>query len=330
MKFLLHIGTNKTGTSAIQAFLSRNPELLADHGIIYPHTGRDHEFHAAHHPFAVLGRNFPRLMREQADLMVQEATEVGADTIVLSSEEFHTVHAHIVKHALEGHEVEVFAFLRPHLEYYSSWYRESVKSKNAKAPLESFVFWVYQPYFYWLDLWSNSFGLSHVHAIEYDRSKLLFNSSTHELLHKIGFSKNVIKKLPEPIEENPSISGNLLYTKRLINAHISPKTAEIIIPEVLALSELDPSFRGPMFVPQDLAEKVYELYKTDCERIYATHGVDLSREPKEMPGHKSPDAETLPHHQSVMLSYAQQNDFEIQKIIEKFNVFGQNYKNPVL
>jgi len=324
MKFYLHIGTNKTGTSSIQRSLSDSTELLAENGICYPDTGRDDEYRVAHHPFAELGRNFPRQMAEQVASMVEEAESRGLDSIILSSEAFHTVHAHIVGQALKGHDVEVFAFLRPHAEYYSSWYREAVKSKNAKAPLDAFISNVYQPYFYWLDRWSNVFGLSHVHPIEYDRSKLLLHSSTYQLLHEIGLSENVIKKFPQHTYENPSISGNLLYTKRLINRHISLTTAHSLIPEVLLLSELDFTFRGPLHIPQGTAEKIYNLYESDCLRLQDSYGIDLLREPHEVPGHKSPDPETLPHHKNVLLSFAKENDFEVAKIIEKFNVFEQH------
>src|SRR6056297_28741 len=110
MKFYLHIGTNKTGTSSIQRSLSDSTELLAENGICYPDTGRDDEYRVAHHPFAELGRNFPRQMAEQVASMVEEAESRGLDSIILSSEAFHTVHAHIVGQALKGHDVEVFAF----------------------------------------------------------------------------------------------------------------------------------------------------------------------------------------------------------------------------
>lgn len=330
MKFYLHIGTNKTGTSSIQAFLSQNPELLAQNGFLYPHTGRDYTYQAAHHPFAELGRNFPRHMADQVGKMVQEAENQNLDSIILSSETFHTVHASIVAQALKGHEVQIIAFLRPHLEYYSSWYRESVKSKNASAPLESFVFSVYQPYHYWLEYWTTAFGGPNIQVFEYNRDKLLFNSSTSQLLHSLGFSKNVIQMLPTTKDNNPSISGNLLYTKRLLNRHISLTTAQSLIPEVLTLSELDPSFQGPLYVDQQTAEKVQKLYYNDCQRVLDTFGVDLHREPKEMPGHKSPDAATLPRQLHDMLSYAKENDFEFQKIIEKYNVFEQHSNYPVL
>ena len=33
---VLHIGTHKTGTTALQGALSSNPEVLSAHGYVYP------------------------------------------------------------------------------------------------------------------------------------------------------------------------------------------------------------------------------------------------------------------------------------------------------
>ncbi|MCH8942156.1 MAG: hypothetical protein IIA48_06935 [Bacteroidetes bacterium] len=35
-KFILHIGQSKTGTTAIQSFLSENRKILHNKGILYP------------------------------------------------------------------------------------------------------------------------------------------------------------------------------------------------------------------------------------------------------------------------------------------------------
>ncbi len=46
-RLYLHIGINKTGTSAIQQFLGARPRLLAEHGLLYPRTGRHEHAHYA-------------------------------------------------------------------------------------------------------------------------------------------------------------------------------------------------------------------------------------------------------------------------------------------
>lgn len=44
-RLYLHIGINKTGTSAIQRFLCARPRLLAEHGLLYPRAGRHENAH---------------------------------------------------------------------------------------------------------------------------------------------------------------------------------------------------------------------------------------------------------------------------------------------
>jgi hypothetical protein len=38
MKLILHIGTHKTGTTSLQAWLANNREALAANGVSYPHA----------------------------------------------------------------------------------------------------------------------------------------------------------------------------------------------------------------------------------------------------------------------------------------------------
>jgi len=48
-KIILHIGTNKTGTSSLQSFLAKNPVFLDKNGLIYPKFG---QIYYGHHEIA--------------------------------------------------------------------------------------------------------------------------------------------------------------------------------------------------------------------------------------------------------------------------------------
>src|SRR5687768_11764911 len=81
----LHIGSTKTGTTALQSFFSLNEARLKTAGIGYPRTGRSG---VAHHKLAevILGRKTARrpVYRE----LREEIEAAPEQTFVLSSEVF--------------------------------------------------------------------------------------------------------------------------------------------------------------------------------------------------------------------------------------------------
>jgi len=102
---ILHIGTEKTGSSSIQAFLNKNRKALLKDGILYPETsiaGSQWEFVALTHPHPwktdvgqslnihdVESReNFRTLFLE--NLKRQAAQFPQAKTLLVSSEHFHS------------------------------------------------------------------------------------------------------------------------------------------------------------------------------------------------------------------------------------------------
>ena len=57
MKIVLHIGADKTGSTAIQQFLAQNTEVLSAVGIEYPDISSDDRYPAAHSWAAISGIN---------------------------------------------------------------------------------------------------------------------------------------------------------------------------------------------------------------------------------------------------------------------------------
>jgi len=85
-KLFIHIGTHKTGTSAIQNFLFMNREALRQKGFLYPETGDK----ASHHALASEFRLLKRIKNKERELKtlsyIQEIRTHNFDTSILSSE----------------------------------------------------------------------------------------------------------------------------------------------------------------------------------------------------------------------------------------------------
>ena len=133
---LLHVGTHKTGTTALQAMLILNREALAGQGIYIPDTGRVHQTAdydtPGHHALAwELAKPLPHPLIEGA---VEELQAQAARTAVISSEEFSPIHHHVEAmsslrsaFADAGYRTVVLLYLRPQARYAESIFQQNIR-----------------------------------------------------------------------------------------------------------------------------------------------------------------------------------------------------------
>ena len=136
-RLVLHIGTAKTGSTAIQASLARaHSELLAA-GILYPKTGRGRFPGHPHLAWEAAGDPLRRPRSGGVDDLVTEIEKAPARTVVLSSEVFGTdpargeraaAWARRLSDRLGVSNVQVVAYVRPQWEYLESSYVQRVKT----------------------------------------------------------------------------------------------------------------------------------------------------------------------------------------------------------
>lgn len=145
-RVVLHVGTHKTGTKTLQAFLIENRLPLARGGIYVPAAGR-HELapgalSPGHHALAwdVLAGNVERLREVLADLR-----KADAPTVVISSEDMQSLHAHPERARLlrdafarAGYATTIVLYVRAQSGYLESLYAELTKEMEP-APFDAFV-----------------------------------------------------------------------------------------------------------------------------------------------------------------------------------------------
>jgi hypothetical protein len=264
MRLVLHIGMNKTGSSAIQAFLERHLPPVHESGILYPRSGRSIPNPP---PFPV-----PDLAREVRAAL---ASDTPPHTAVVSNENLHRTDLRALSRELALHlppslvpRIEVIAFVREHLSYLSSHYRDAVKTPSSSFS-GSF-----------LDFVSLS-DASHVHWMRATRAA--FPHSTF-----IPYGSDSVQAflaaarlpLPDPFppsyRENPGISGNLLFLARIVNAHVPHR---IDTHELHHLALLDPSFTAPMHVPPALESRILDSYAFDRAHLAREFGLSFPPAP---------------------------------------------------
>lgn len=142
-RLLLHIGTNKTGSSSLQALMARERKALAARKICYPLTDRP--------PFPNRRKhlNFWRALKagsegfqQERELLLAEFAASGADTLVLSEEHLSQTGLRIddaMRDLADRFEIEVLCFLRRQDRYLESWWSQRCKTGRETLHIDAFV-----------------------------------------------------------------------------------------------------------------------------------------------------------------------------------------------
>ncbi|MFB9833352.1 hypothetical protein [Actinoallomurus acaciae] len=225
---LVHIGPHKTGTTALQGALHRARERLADHGVVFPGTGR-HPMAAVH---AVIGR--PPLLGHAPpnlgawDRLVAEVT--GADRAVVSSEFFADGGDDAVPRIVEdlgGRRVHVVVTLRPLAKILPSQWQQYVQNglrmrydpwletMFTKPPYTgpTPTFWRRHRHDELVGRWTSVVGPANLTVVVVDPSRPEMLPRTFESL--LGVPEGVL--VPEQSRTNRSLTSGEAELVRLLN-----------------------------------------------------------------------------------------------------------------
>jgi len=136
MRIILHIGANKTGTSAIQAYFHKNRDALLRQGILWPRTGLMGHAHYRLSDVLGFGRRPGLYVSEEefADTRRAFFTEIkktAPTTVILSSEMFiRRRDMSRLTTFFEGCNLEIVVFLRRHDTWLPSLWSQAIKTVN--------------------------------------------------------------------------------------------------------------------------------------------------------------------------------------------------------
>ncbi len=190
MRLILHIGSTKTGSSALQATLYAKRDALADAGVLYSRhgvaAGAHHLLAASIHPGAWqmhkddLPEDRAAYFEEMVAAIKDEAASTGAHTIVISSEYFWgSLPPHVYKTfaaAFAPASYELVAFIRRQDEWAMSSYLQAVKNGEARPFEEWFEKALRRlnsglDYFRVISRWAYFLKADPVHVIRYGDAK---------------------------------------------------------------------------------------------------------------------------------------------------------------
>lgn len=276
--YILHIGSAKTGTSALQRFLSLNATRLARHGVLYPRAGRTgsahHAIAAAFNPQLMSGASALQQSRMTAALDALRAeTASYPGTVLLSSEGFQNVDPKVLCETFAPASTRVVVYLRDQLEYAISAYQQQVQVRDVHESLAGYAAPRAVDYDRFLSAWEAAYGREHLVVRAYERTRLLQGDIVHDFMHCAGLP------LPAPAagaparapvaELNPSIGGALLEAKRLLNhAGIPQPVDRPLFAWLSARAATSVSYRCRPVLPPHLAHMVSERSAASNRHVF--------------------------------------------------------------
>lgn len=287
-RFLLHIGANKTGTSSIQTMLAGNAAALARGGWIYPGF---HLEQGAHHrlAYALAGHPSRGLEGDWRAAFARATADPQARYVISSELFFRNVDPRAVAALLPPGQTRVLLYLRDHMSYMMSWYAQAVQERNLTAGFEDYLRLFPQPFEGFLRRWEAVYP--DVVLRPFRRDAFPGGDIRADVLR---FLPGVTGMALAGTESNPTISGNLLFFKRLLNHVMSYEEAHgaPVPDEFGAYAGLRESFRGRFAAGPEAAALVRRIFGADRAALEA-RGLDMGPESGPVAGHACPDFETL-------------------------------------
>lgn len=231
MKAVVHIGTEKTGTTTIQRFLSLNRDRLLNQRVAYlksPGSENQRNFVSYSMRSDRVDEHIKRLgiiEKEKRDAWRQEfstalADEVlsiseVADTVIISSEHFHS-RLHSTKEvenlrdllSLYFSEVSILVYLRRQDELAVSLYSTKLKTGSSPNHILDPSISPSNNYFNFYKLvrrWSDIFGKDNLMIREFSKDNLLRQDLLADFMHQSGIDFDSSFFIPE--RENEKLPG---------------------------------------------------------------------------------------------------------------------------
>jgi len=240
---ILHIGYNKTGTTAIQNIFYHNRKILEKQGVFYPEKCRERRKSPAHHSLAEsllykINKPLPRFVNTKIykkhpfdhywQILMRELSGTNAPTVFISSEAFSRLRGNpaqmqFIKDQLKSHHVRILAYLRSQPEFLESAYNQAVKRGRETRTVDELMDsgWMSIDYFQELEQWASVFGSENMIV-------RIFNKEMPEgvvadvlkILEKEGLSLDALNSFSKyfKFRWNIRLPNNKVETKRKINA----------------------------------------------------------------------------------------------------------------
>jgi hypothetical protein len=255
----IHIGTGKTGTTAIQDFLFRNRDKSESY--YYPSYGLRG---SGHHNLAPLKINDLDSVKKLYDQLVQEINGCDKEKIIISSEFFVFCPKEIVNYCcqvLSDFTIKVILYVRPQISWIESSYMQRIKTGwDYAGNIESF-FDLHKnsfDYFNRVSSWVEFLGNKAIVARVYDK-RIFGESICNDFLNAVEITDSNLTF--QANYSNESLIPELASVMEIIDKYLEDKnTRKKIVRLLLESSNTLRSCSSKKLVTSELKKKIINHY----------------------------------------------------------------------
>lgn len=336
MKYVLHIGMPKTGTTSLQQAFLDHQEALRQQGVVYPNTGilKNSVFgNARHHGLMeVLNGRDPELIGMPVNWEEKFREETAdAEICVISSESFHRLHNPEVTLSLFPRDrTLVVIYLREPVAHVVSRFANRIRWKNLTANLLDFAKLVHWSNLDIVDRWSRTFGSENVALRLFDHQALCRRDIVADFANIVRPGLDEVFSNRE-YKFSPTISGNLLFVKSVLNFFIDSDESVSVEKEVTEMAKLDPEFQGNLPVDRKTVDRIASLHRKDCEALGKRFGLSIEPRSKEIEGPAFPNRDRLAHDFMRIQAEARANGGNLASLLDRMSgiFFNTSLSSPI-
>lgn len=300
MNIILHIGQSKTGTTALQSFLSRNRKKLAkEHSILYPDVylkGRAIEL-LNHNAFAnaLNGYDFhPRLTADQYwEQFMEQYKASGCKTLLLSGESFfggrpylwefddindyYSVYKEkleVLKRYTGENELKIVVYLRPQMQWLTSAIPQIIRYEGTMQQRiyedDAQITQMLVPcmnYERLMSEWGNVLSPAMMYIKEYNRENLTNQNIILDFLDLINVSPSDFEINHPKDHVHESWSREIIEFKKELNLAPKSRIAEDTIIDILDRHNAAYGRKEKYILPPEIQKFVFETFHEGNEKL---------------------------------------------------------------
>lgn len=285
-KLILHIGSEKTGTTTIQHFCNNNRTLLREQNIYYPKVGFCDFAHfsliAPFHPIDNNGAKLEFAPGEKYDIRqewqpVKDIFDSHKNvTVLISAEHFSsrlrkagiTQLKETIEWLGKDIKVEILFYVRRQDSYFSSWYSTHIKAGGKLTIDEAYEMrlqqhWFYN-YFYIAECWAEQFGRQAISIKVFEKEQMpdgLLESFADAAGFTINNDFNMLVN-----DDNISWSPKMLSLARKVNELNSVNLIPYRYQKLNKIAQLVNDNNTPLISPQR-SDEILQRYKESNENL---------------------------------------------------------------